>query len=146
MNLKPEYFTESEKSKCEEIKFLFADFSFKFIWHMRLEEKGYFDYVNKLAIASTSARECPKEWLEVILNSFSLSEFEMAHGNDDDELVAIGEIANNYDLKESDHLYLSVLYKELQKFEKELIQHARIEDSVLLPKAIELENILRQPL
>jgi regulator of cell morphogenesis and NO signaling len=40
---------------------------------------------------------------------------------------------------------LKVLYHELQNFEKELHVHAKIEDELLFPKAVELEReALRQ--
>jgi regulator of cell morphogenesis and NO signaling len=35
---------------------------------------------------------------------------------------------------------MKVLYHELQNFEKELSIHARIEDELLFPKAVELEK------
>jgi len=35
---------------------------------------------------------------------------------------------------------MKVLYHELQNFEKELSIHAKIEDELLFPKAVELER------
>lgn len=141
LKLKPEYFHSSDVEICEEIKFLFSEFSFGFISHMRNEEKGYFKYIKKMvAVLKKGASD---SLLKLLVDSYSLKDFEKGHDNDDDELEEIKAITNNYDLIKSDHLYLTVLYKELKKFEKQLSHHARIEDSLLLPKAIELEKELK---
>jgi regulator of cell morphogenesis and NO signaling len=39
---------------------------------------------------------------------------------------------------------VKVLYKELQEFERNLSTHARIENEILFPKAMALENKVKQ--
>ncbi|GAA0880269.1 iron-sulfur cluster repair di-iron protein [Algoriphagus jejuensis] len=62
------------------------------------------------------------------------------HEIHDDEMEGIRRLTRDYFLEESAPLTMKVLYHELQNFEKELAIHAKIEDELLFPKAVELEK------
>jgi regulator of cell morphogenesis and NO signaling len=62
------------------------------------------------------------------------------HEIHDDEMEGIRKLTNNYALAADAPLTMKVLYHELQTFEKELSIHAKIEDELLFPKAVELEK------
>lgn len=62
------------------------------------------------------------------------------HEIHDDEMEGIRRLTKDYFLEESSPLTMKVLYHELQNFEKELSIHAKIEDELLFPKAVELEK------
>ncbi len=67
------------------------------------------------------------------------------HEIHDDEMEGIRKITQDYSLSEDAPLSMKVLYHELQNFERELHIHAKIEDELLFPKAVELEReVLRQ--
>jgi regulator of cell morphogenesis and NO signaling len=55
-------------------------------------------------------------------------------------MEGIRKLTNNYALAADAPLTMKVLYHELQTFEKELSIHAKIEDELLFPKAVELEK------
>src|SRR5690606_11393369 len=61
------------------------------------------------------------------------------HEIHDDEMEGIRRLTKDYFLEEDAPLTMKVLYHELQNFEKELSIHAKIEDELLFPKAVELE-------
>jgi regulator of cell morphogenesis and NO signaling len=61
------------------------------------------------------------------------------HEIHDDEMEGIRRLTRDYLLEEDAPLTMKVLYHELQNFEKELSIHAKIEDELLFPKAVELE-------
>jgi regulator of cell morphogenesis and NO signaling len=62
------------------------------------------------------------------------------HEIHDDEMQGIRKLTKDYFLEENAPLTMKVLYHELQNFEKELSIHAKIEDELLFPKAVELER------
>lgn len=62
------------------------------------------------------------------------------HEVHDDEMEGIRRLTKDYHLEEDAPLTMKVLYHELQNFEKELAVHAKIEDELLFPKAVELEK------
>jgi regulator of cell morphogenesis and NO signaling len=55
-------------------------------------------------------------------------------------MEGIRRLTKDYFLEENAPLTMKVLYHELQNFEKELSIHAKIEDELLFPKAVELEK------
>lgn len=67
------------------------------------------------------------------------------HEIHDDEMEGIRKLTADYSLELNAPLTMKVLYHELQNFEQELRIHAKIEDELLFPKAVELEReALRQ--
>ncbi len=62
------------------------------------------------------------------------------HEIHDDEMEGIRRLTKDYFLEETAPLTMKVLYHELQNFERELSVHAKIEDELLFPKAVELEK------
>ena len=62
------------------------------------------------------------------------------HEIHDDEMEGIRRLTKDYFLDEKAPLTMKVLYHELQNFERELSIHAKIEDELLFPKAVELEK------
>lgn len=67
------------------------------------------------------------------------------HEIHDDEMEGIRKLTSDYSLDPDAPLTMRVLYHELQNFEQELRIHAKIEDELLFPKAVELEReALRQ--
>lgn len=62
------------------------------------------------------------------------------HEIHDDEMEGIRRLTKDYFLDERAPLTMKVLYHELQNFERELSIHAKIEDELLFPKAVELEK------
>lgn len=62
------------------------------------------------------------------------------HEIHDDEMEGIRRLTKDYFLDENAPLTMKVLYHELQNFERELSIHAKIEDELLFPKAVELEK------
>ena len=75
-----------------------------------------------------------------ILDRASIQKMSESHEIHDDEMVGIRRLTKDYYLSADASMGVRVLFHELMNFEKELIQHARIEDRLLFPKAIELEK------
>jgi regulator of cell morphogenesis and NO signaling len=68
------------------------------------------------------------------------------HDAHDDEMRGIRKLTNDYQVVNSASLSLRILYRELQKLESELLIHAKIENDLLFPKAVELEREVKRKL
>ena len=75
----------------------------------------------------------------MILEKDPISILADQHEIHDDEMQGIRQLTKDYFLEEDAPLTMKVLYHELQNFEKELSIHAKIEDELLFPKAVQLE-------
>ena len=64
----------------------------------------------------------------------------MEHEAHDDEMEGIRKITLDYHTNASTPLHVKVIYSELIAFEKSLQTHARIENEILFPKGMVLEN------
>jgi regulator of cell morphogenesis and NO signaling len=81
------------------------------------------------------------------MERYSIQNLAIGHDIDDDEMQGIRKITNDYCLDTLDNnLHLRVVYAELQRFEKELCTHARIENEILFPKALMLEKEVKRML
>jgi len=59
-------------------------------------------------------------------------------------MTGIRKITSDYQLFPDSPLHVKVMYAELVAFEKNLQTHARIENEILFPKAMALENKVKQ--
>jgi regulator of cell morphogenesis and NO signaling len=133
------------KNVASDLKFVFPLFVEDLILHIYEEEDTLFSYVLSLNQALISFYK-PTQ-LYVDMERYCIQNLAIGHDIDDDEMLGIREITNNYCLNTSDsNLHLRVVYAELQRFEKELCTHARIENEILFPKALMLEKEVKKML
>jgi len=69
---------------------------------------------------------------------------EYEHTTAGDAMNQIRELSNNYSLPEDACNTFKALYSELKEFEEDLHKHIHLENNILFPKSIELENQLSQ--
>lgn len=130
-------------SLMADLRIMFPLFVEDFIHHIHEEESRLFKRIELLQ--------------DIEENRFSLSDaitilerdpvhmLADQHEIHDDEMEGIRKLTSDYSLDEDAPLTMKVLYHELQNFEQELRIHAKIEDELLFPKAVELEReALRQ--
>jgi regulator of cell morphogenesis and NO signaling len=121
-----------------DLKIVFPLFVEDFIAHIYEEEDTLFSYIQALDRA-VKGNHNPSR-LYFMLEKNSVRKFAMEHDVHDDEMEGIRKITSDYNLSAKAPLHVKVLYSELKGFEKSLITHARIENDILFPKAMELEN------
>jgi len=123
----------------KEVAALFSEVQNELLQHMQKEEKVLFPIVNKLAAIKREGKSAE-------LGNFSIkmpiAVMEREHENAGSALERIRTITNNFTLPEDACTTFAVTYKELDEFEKDLHKHVFLENSILFPKAIELENEL----
>ena len=113
-----------------------------FIHHIYEEEDTLFTYIRLLDRASRG-RYNPSE-LFYKMERNSLQRFAIEHEAHDDEMEGIRKITSDYHLSSDAPLHVKVIYSELGQFEKSLQTHARIENEILFPKALALENKVKE--
>ena len=124
-----------------DLKMLYPLFLEDFIHHIYEEEDSLFKYIRALQNAAKNRYHSSKLYYQ--MERYSLQRCAMDHESHDDEMEGIRKITKDYHLTPDAPLHVKVIYSELQQFEKTLQVHARIENEILFPKAMALENQVR---
>jgi len=125
-----------------DLKTLFPLFLEDFIHHIYEEEDTLFKYIRLLERAAKGSYN-PSQLYHMI-EKHSLQKCSMEHEAHDDEMQGIRRITKNYHLTPDAPLHVKVIYYELVSFEKVLQEHARVENEILFPKAMMLENEVKK--
>lgn len=108
--------------------------------HMMKEERILFPIVKYLT-ESQKFNEKPKTGgFGTIKNP--IRQMEAEHVSAGGAMEKIRTLTNNYFLPEDACTTFQVTYKELDEFEKDLHKHVHLENNILFPRAIELEELL----
>lgn len=111
--------------------------------HMMKEEHVLFPYIEKLVKAKRGNAELGTSLFGTVQNPIRMMEAE--HQAAGDELAAVRNLTNNYVPPEDACTTYRVSFKELQQFEEDLHRHVHLENNILFPKAIALEQELAGP-
>ena len=125
-----------------DLKIVFPLFVEDFIHHIYEEEDNLFSYIRTLERAVKGNYNPTR--LFYLLEKNALHKFASEHEAHDDEMEGIRKITKDYATTINTPLHIKVLYSELKDFEKNLILHARIENEILFPKAMALENKVKK--
>lgn len=121
-----------------DLKIVFPLFAEDFIHHIYEEEDSLFSYINLLTNAQQQGYLTSKQF--VFMEKYSLQHFAMEHSEHDDEMRSVRKITNQYYLAPHAPLHLRVIFSELISFEEKLRVHAMIENHILFPRALQLED------
>lgn len=127
---------------AKDLKILFPLFIEDFIHHIYEEEDTLFKYIKVLERAAQGHFHPSK--LYYMMERSSLQRFALEHEAHDDEMEGIRKITKDYHLGQDAPLHVKVIYSELTAFEKSLQVHARIENEILFPKAMNLESQVKK--
>lgn len=105
--------------------------------HMIKEEEILFPYICALSAAKTSGAQ-PDNLFGTIRHPIQMMEDE--HQAAGDELAAIGQLTSGYAVPADGCATYRVCFEELEAFTRDLHQHIHIENNVLFPRAIALEE------
>ncbi|MFA7289758.1 MAG: iron-sulfur cluster repair di-iron protein [Melioribacteraceae bacterium] len=118
----------------------FGILSAEMLSHMDKEEKILFPLI-KYLVDSKKYNETPKSsGYGTVQNP--IKKMEQEHQSAGNEMEKIRNSSGGYKLPEDACATYTVTYKELEEFEKDLFKHIHLENNILFPKAIELENEL----
>lgn len=123
----------------EDLKLIFPEFIEEFINHIYEEEDVVFGYINRLVKVDKGAEPNPAATLWEC-RKLSLKAIHDEH-QDEDELAGIRDLIEN---GHSTDFHWQVIVKEIRAFDREMMYHAQIENKILFPKALELEQAVQE--
>ncbi len=108
--------------------------------HMHKEEAVLFPYIKALVQTKKQGGDVSTSPFGSIRNPIMMMEAE--HRSAGDALSFIRTASNGYTLPPDACTTYTVAYRELEDFERDLHQHIHLENNILFPKAIELEETM----
>jgi regulator of cell morphogenesis and NO signaling len=122
-----------------EINKLYTETAQELAAHMRKEELILFPYIKKLerALFNDESIEAP---FGTVRNPIAMMEHE--HDSAGNNFKKIAQLSNNYTPPEYACNTYRVLYAKLKEFEEDLHKHVHLENNILFPKAVKLEEKL----
>ena len=129
-----------KKRSYELLQKFFEEYKNELIKHIYREETRVYPYVIELeeAIQNNSVSES----LILRSNEYSITSYEEEHDNVEEKLTDLKNIIIKYLPPSKNQKNRFKLLKELTVLEKDLVDHARIEDLILVPKVELLEKSL----
>ena len=124
-----------------EINKLFTEVANELAAHLKKEELILFPYVKQLVKAQKDGVKASAPHFGTAKNPIQMMESE--HENAGDVFKEIARLTNNYTPPKEACNTFRALYAKLDEFEQDLHQHIHLENNILFPKAIELENNLK---
>jgi len=128
-------------SEVKEIDRLFQIVANELAGHMKKEELILFPYIKQLAKAEKENTSLPNPHFGTVKNPIQMMEEE--HEEVGDILKVIAKLSNNYTPPEEACNTFKALYDKLDEFEQDLHKHIHLENNILHPKAIAMENKLK---
>jgi len=108
--------------------------------HMYKEENVLFPYIKSLVAAARDGRVANAPPFGTIRRPIQMMESD--HRSAGDAISSIRNASNGFSLPADACETYRVTYRELEDFERDLHQHIHLENNILFPKAIDLEDTL----
>lgn len=106
--------------------------------HMLKEEQVLFPYITQLEIARSDNRAVPRPPFGTIRNPLAVMMLE--HDAAGDLLREIRKLSKDFAVPEDACISYQTLYTALEEFEADLHQHIHLENNILFPRALALED------
>jgi regulator of cell morphogenesis and NO signaling len=123
-----------------EIAELFEDVTEEMALHMQKEEKTLFPYIREIAETVKNSGKYTRPGFVTIRNPISVMEFE--HERAGTAMKNICRISGFYEPPADACTTYRLCLTELDEFERDLHKHVHLENNILFPKAVQIENIL----
>jgi regulator of cell morphogenesis and NO signaling len=106
--------------------------------HMPKEERILFPYIRQINEAAKAGTKVSRPGFGSIQNPINM--MEMEHEAAGSSMEAIRELSADYTVPADGCTTYRLAFAKLQEFEADLFQHIHLENNILFPKAVELEN------
>lgn len=136
-----ELIEHTDKSRLREISMVekfFSDYKSELIEHIREEEDHVYPYVMDIDNAYNTGQIEPRHIKAIRKNP--IARYEEGHTNVEDKLFDLKNILIKYLPPISNYMISNALLIEIFRLERDLNDHARIEEKVLVPKVQFIEN------
>jgi regulator of cell morphogenesis and NO signaling len=137
-------FVSTHKDKYSYIFFVeeaFNDLAAEVLEHMEHEEESIFPYVKLLSTTHKRKEIYGSLFVRTLSKPLSLI-IESEHKRIESLLKQLRKTTNNYTFSEDVCPHHQVIYNRLKEFDVDLVQHKGLEDRILFPKAIAMEQEL----
>lgn len=121
-----------------EVQAQFSTVATELMQHMVKEETVLFPYIYALAAAVEHKAPPPPDMFGTVQNPIRMMEIE--HQEAGDGVSALRELTRGYEPPDDACDTYRMVLRELAAFEQDLHEHVHLENNVLFPKAIELEE------
>ena len=121
-----------------ELERLFGELCGDLAPHLLKEEQVLFPYIKELENFKVKNAKVPMSCFGTVRNPVGMMMRE--HDTAGEILRSMREVSHDYEIPEGACPSYTALLTRLEAFEKDLHQHIHLENNVLFPKAIELEN------
>ncbi|MGV3504046.1 MAG: iron-sulfur cluster repair di-iron protein [Adhaeribacter sp.] len=106
--------------------------------HMPKEERILFPYIRQLSQAAKAGSHLPRPAFGSIQNPINM--MEMEHEAAGSSMEAIRQLSQDYTVPADGCTTYRLAFAKLQEFEADLFQHIHLENNLLFPKAVKLEQ------
>lgn len=110
--------------------------------HMLKEEQILFPYIVAMTRAADQHQPGPSSFFGTVNNPIRMMMRE--HDTAGEILRALRALTSDYKVPPDACISYQTLYEALENFEKDLHQHIHLENNLLFPKALDLENALNR--
>ncbi len=123
-----------------QIKVLFAGLNRELVLHLVKEEQTLFPHIADLEEAVKRGEAPPRPSYGTVANPVRFMIIE--HGSNYAVLKEIRRLSNGFELPADAGAGFRELYEGLKHFEEDMLEHTVLEDDVVFPRAIALENAI----
>jgi len=129
------------KKKYAVIEKFLLHYRDEFTRHIEREEKKVFPYILKLE--SAMEQKDAQKGIDELLKEYPIAAYQAEHEDVEEKIFDLKNIiVRHLPTPNNDRLWYQIL-REIFTLEKELNEHARIEDLILIPKVKTMENALK---
>lgn len=123
------------------LKTFFQNYKAHLTEHIKYEERHLLPYIDGLIEASKGNTQK----LQAITNSqnFRIKTFIESHSDTEDDISEVRNTILSYNPPDTNQTPYRILITQLEMFESDLRVHALIEDQVLVPRSLDLEQTVR---
>lgn len=125
-----------------EIRELFSQTVDELTVHMKKEELMLFPFIRTMTKSEREQLPLPRPIYGSVRNPIQMMQHE--HTDEGDRFVRIADLSDNYTPPEDACSTYRVSFAMLQEFEQDLHKHIHLENNILFPRAIQLEQTLNQ--
>ena len=128
----------SQHPELEEVERLFNDSAAELTLHMKKEELILFPFIRKMTEAQLSGAKIPTPHFGTVQNPIAMMHHE--HDTEGERFRRIAELTNQYTPPADACTTYKVTLSMLKEFEEDLHLHIHLENNILFPQAIEMEQ------
>ena len=121
-----------------QVRDIFAALAEELRVHLMKEEQMLFPYISRMEESVLAGEPAPPAMFGTVANPVRMMMQE--HDGAGDALRTLRSITANYALPEEACISYRTLYQSLQDFEADLHQHIHLENNILFPRAVAMED------